>query len=136
MTAGTFARREPGGRATAAEWGSRKLPGLTARVAFAAIEPIEEFVPGIGAWATRLGLTDTAAIATLDQCAAWIWNVAAEQLPGSGGLLDIYHAAGYISDAAKILFGEKDAAAKTWLEQGRCCSPTVGLACAITSARR
>jgi hypothetical protein len=119
MKIGIFARREPGQKATAAEWESRKLPGSTARVAFAAIEPIEEFGPRIGAWATRLGLTDTAAITTLGDGAAWIWNAAAEQLPGSGGVLDIYHASGHISEAGKKLFGEKAAAAKTWLEEGR-----------------
>jgi hypothetical protein len=119
MKVGIFARREPGEAAAAAEWDSRGLPGPTARVAFAAIEPIEEFGPRIGAWAGRLGLTDTAAITTLADGAAWIWNAAAEQLPGSGGVLDIYHAAGHISEAGKELFGEKAAEAKAFLEEGR-----------------
>jgi hypothetical protein len=119
MKIGIFARREPGEKATAAEWDSRKLPGPTARVAFAAIEPIEKFGPRIGVWAGRLGLTDTAAITTLGDGAAWIWNAAAEQLPGSGGVLDIYHAAGHIAEAGKRLFGEKTTSAKAWLEEGR-----------------
>ncbi len=119
MKIGIFARREPGEKATAAEWDSRNLPGPTARVAFAAIEPIKVFGPRIGAWASRLGLTDTAAITTLGDGAAWIWNAAAEQLPGSGGVLDIYHAAGHISEAGKKLFGEKTTETKTWLEEGR-----------------
>ena len=46
MKIGIFARREPGEKATAAEWDSRDLPGPTARVAFAAIEPIDDFAPG------------------------------------------------------------------------------------------
>jgi hypothetical protein len=119
MKIGIFARREPGPKATAAEWDSRTLPAPTARAAFAAIEPIEHFAPRIGAWAGRLGLIDTAAITTLADGAAWIWNAAAEQLPGSGGVLDIYHAAGHIAEAGKKLFGEKSAAAKTFLEGGR-----------------
>jgi hypothetical protein len=118
MKIGIFARREPGQKATAAEWDSRDLPGPTTRLAFAAIEPIERFAPRLGQWAARLGLTDTAAITTLGDGAAWIWNAAAEQLPGSGGVLDIYHASGHISDAGKGLFGE-GAAAKAWLEEGR-----------------
>ena len=89
MKIGIFARREPGEVATAAEWDSRVLPGPTARVAFAAIEPIDGFAPRIAVWASRLGLTDTAAITTLGDGATWIWNAAAEQLPGSGGVLDI-----------------------------------------------
>jgi len=43
----------------------------------------------------------------------------AEQLPGSGGVLDIDQAAVHISDAIKGLFGHGAAAAKTWLEEGR-----------------
>jgi hypothetical protein len=107
MKLAIFARREPGEKATAVQWDSRKLPGPTARVAFAAIEPIEVFGPRIGAWAGRLKLTETAAITTLADGAAWIWNAAAEQLAGSGGVLDIYHAAGHIAEAGKKLFGEK-----------------------------
>ena len=116
---GIFARREPGPKATAAEWDTRTLPAPTARVAFAAIEPIERFAPRLGVWAARLGLTDTAAITTLGDGAAWIWNAAAEQLPGSGGVLDIYHVAEHISDAGKELFGVGTPEAATWLEVGR-----------------
>ena len=75
--------------------------------------------PPLGAWAARLGLTDTAAITTLGDGAAWIWNAAAEQLPGCGGVLDIYHAAEHIADAGKGLFGEGTPAAAAWLEGGR-----------------
>ncbi len=136
MKIGIFARREPGPKATAAEWDSRDLPAPTARVAFAAIEPIDRFAPRLGQWAGRLGLTDTAAITTPGDGAAWIGNAAAEQLPGSGGVLDIDHASGHLSDAGKGLFGEGTAAAKTWLEGGGpCCCPTAGPGCATTSAR-
>jgi hypothetical protein len=119
MKIGIFARREPGRKATAAQWESRTLPAPTARLAFAAIEPIERFAPRIGEWAGRLGLTDTAAITTLGDGAAWIWNAAAEQLAGSGGVLDIYHAAEHIAEAGKKLFGEDAGAAKSFLEEGR-----------------
>ncbi len=119
MKIGIFARRQPGEPATSAEWDSRALPGATARVAFAAIEPIERFAPRIGEWAGRLELRDTAAITTLGDGAAWIWNAAAEQLRGCRGVLDIYHAAEHISGAGKKLFGEGTDEAKTWLEEGR-----------------
>ena len=119
MKIGIFARRVPGDSATSAQWDSRKLPAPTTRVAFAAIEPIDRFAPRIGQWAERLQLTDTAAITTLGDGAAWIWNAAAEQLRGCGGVLDIYHAAEHIAEAGKKLFGEKAGASKTWLEEGR-----------------
>jgi hypothetical protein len=116
MKIGIFARREPGEKAAAAEWDSRHLPGPSARVAF---EPIDRFAPRVGRWAGRLGLADTAAITTLGDGAAWIWDAAAEQLPGSGGVLEIYHASQHVSDAGKGLFGEGTAAARAWLEGGR-----------------
>jgi hypothetical protein len=119
MKVGIFARRPRGAKATAAEWDTRDLPAPTARVAFAAVEPVEGFAPRIGAWAGRLGLTDTAAVTTLGDGAAWIWGAVAEQLPGGGGVLDIYHAAAHIAGAGKALFGEGSAAAAAWLEAGR-----------------
>jgi hypothetical protein len=136
MKLGIFARREPGGKATAAEWDSRDLPGPTARVAFAAIEPIGRFAPRIGEWAGRLKLDDTAAITTLGDGAAWIGNAAAERLPGSGGVLDIYHASGHISDAGKGLFGEGPPRRPGRKRGEPCCCPTAGPGCAITSGRR
>ena len=116
---GIFARREPGARATAAQWATRKLPAPTARVAFAAIEPIDRFAPRISQWAGRLNLRNTAAITTLADGAAWIWNAAAQQLSGSGGVLDIFHAAGHIADAGRKLFGQGTDAALAWQEEGR-----------------
>ncbi len=48
MKHGILARREPGEKATAAEWDRRDLPGPTARVAFAAIKSIDPFAPRLG----------------------------------------------------------------------------------------
>ena len=61
MKIGIFARREPGQKAMAARWDSRDLTGPTARVAFAAIEPVERFAPRIGEWASRQEPGDGAA---------------------------------------------------------------------------
>ena len=51
--------------------------------------------------------------------AEWIWNAAARQFGGCHQVLDIYHAAEYVADAGKGLFGEGTAAAAAWLERGR-----------------
>ena len=109
MKIGIFARREPGAPATSAEWDRRDLPAPTARVAFAAIEPIEKFAPRIGRWAERLALCDTVAITTLADGAPWIWNATAEQLKGSGGVLDIFDAVHHIADASEKLCGDQSA---------------------------
>ena len=118
LKVGIFARRERGEPATPAEWDDRALPAPTARVAFAAIETIDDFGPRWGEWAARLEITDPTAITVLGDGAEWIWNAASRQFGASGQVLDIYHAAEYVSDAGKGLFGEGTAAA-AWSEEGR-----------------
>ena len=51
--------------------------------------------------------------------AEWIWNAAPRQFGDCHQVLDIYHAAHYISDAGKGLFGDKTPAATAFLEEGR-----------------
>lgn len=115
---GIFARRQRGEAATPADWDKRELPPPTTRVAFAAIETIDDFAPRWGEWAARLGITELTAITVLGDGAEWIWNAAARQFGACHQVLDIYHAAEYVSDAGKGLFGEGTAAA-AWLEDGR-----------------
>ncbi len=119
MKVGIFARRERGEAATPAEWDERELPAPTARVAFAAIQSIDDFAPRWREWADRLKITDRAAITVLGDGAEWIRNAAARQFGGCHEVLDIYHAAEYVSDAGKGLFGEGTLAAAAWLERGR-----------------
>jgi hypothetical protein len=119
MKIGIFARRPRGEPATAAEWDDRDLPAPTVRVAFAAIEPIDDFAPQFRQWADRLGITDRTTITVLGDGAGWIWNAAKQQFGDCPQVLDIYHAAEHIADAGKGLFGEKTPAAAAFLEEGR-----------------
>jgi hypothetical protein len=119
MKIGIFARRERGQPATPAEWDKRHVPAPTTRVAFAAIETIDDFAPRWGEWADRLKITDRAAITVLGDGAEWIGNAASRQFGACHQILDIYHAAESIADAGKGLFGEGTPAASTWLERGR-----------------
>jgi TorA maturation chaperone TorD len=118
MKIGIFARRERGEAATPAEWDDRDLPTPTTRVAFAAIETIDDFAPRWSEWAARLGITEPTGITVLGDGAEWIWNAAARQFGPCHEVLDIYHAAAYVSDAGKALFGEGTAAV-AWFEEGR-----------------
>ena len=118
MKIGIFARRERGEPATPAEWDERYLPAPTTRVAFAAIEAIDEFAPQWTEWAARLKIEDLTTITVLGDGAEWIWNAATRQFGGCHQVLDIYHAAEHIDTAAKRLCGE-GAAAKEWLDEGR-----------------
>jgi hypothetical protein len=119
MKIGIFARREPGEPATPEGWDKRPLPPPTTRVAFAAIEAIDDFAPRWGEWATRLGIVDMTTVTVLGDGAEWIWNAASRELPGAVQVLDIYHAAEHIADAARRRFGEGTAEAARWLERGR-----------------
>jgi hypothetical protein len=119
MKIGIFARREPGEPATPADWDKRNLPSPTVRVAFAAIETIDDFAPRWSEWATRLGITDLTTISVLGDGAEWIWKAATKQFGSCHQVLDIYHAAEHISDAGKRLYGEGTAEAAKWLEEGR-----------------
>ena len=119
MKIGIFARREPGEKAAPAEWDKRDLPTPTARVAFAAIETIDDFAPRWSEWATRLGITDLTQISVLRDGAEWIWNAAPRQFGECPQVLDIYRAAEYLADAGKALFGEGTTEAAAWLEDGR-----------------
>ena len=119
MKIGIFARRECGEPVATVDWDKRDLPAPTARVAFARIETIGDFAPRWSEWAARLGLDDPTEIAVLGDGAEWIWNAATREFPGCTQVLDIYHAAEHVGDAAKRLFGEGTTAASAWFEQGR-----------------
>jgi hypothetical protein len=118
MKIGIFARRERGEPATPTEWDKRHLPAPTTRVAFAAIETIDDFAPRWSQWAARLAIEDLTKITVLGDGAEWIWNAATREFSGCHQILDIYHAAEHIDDAAKRRFGEGTAATE-WLDQGR-----------------
>jgi hypothetical protein len=119
MKIGIFARRERGEPSTPANWDKRHLPAPTMRFAFAAIETIDDFAPRWGEWADRLGIEDRSKITVLGDGAEWIWNASSRQFPGCTQVLDIYHGAEHIADAARRRFGEGTATATEWLDRGR-----------------
>ena len=48
-----------------------------------------------------------------------IWNAASREFPGCTRVLDIYHGAEHIADAARTRFGEGTTTAKEWLDRRR-----------------
>ncbi len=119
MKIGVFARRERGEPATPADWNKRDLPAPTTRAAFAAVETIDDFAPRWSQWAARLDIKDLTTISVLGDGAEWIWNAAARQFGNCHQILDVYHAAEHVADAAKSLHGEGTPEAAAWLEEGR-----------------
>jgi hypothetical protein len=114
-----FARRPAGKPAEAATWDERQLPRPTARRALAAVEEAQAFGPRCRAEAERLGLPDSRAVSVLGDGAEWVWNLAQEQFPQARQCLDIYHAAEHIAAAAKKVFGEGAAEARSQAQLGR-----------------
>lgn len=120
MRLSIFAKRRRG-RPVAGrdDWEQRHLPAPHARVIQAGIRTGEQLGPGWRRLAGRLGLRDTAAITVIADGAKWIWAQAAGHLPGAAGVLDIYHAGEHLWAAAKQVFGEGTAAARTWVAEQR-----------------
>lgn len=117
---GIFAKRKRGEAVETAKWDDRKLPAPTARFAFARIAECQDFAATWGSTATRLGIDPASGTLTiLGDGAEWIWNRAAEQFPGSPGVLDIYHALEYVCGGAKALFGDGTPEAKRYSDRGR-----------------
>lgn len=51
--------------------------------------------------------------------AKWIWNIADEQFPGAVQIIDLYHAKGTISNAAKAIFGPDNEFGEQWAKTCR-----------------
>src|SRR5262249_25733182 len=113
---GVLPNRPRGPAARPEEGDDRELPPPQARVGFAAIEASDRFGTRWDQWAARLGVKDRSTITVLADGAKWIWEEARQNLIGSAGVLDIYHALEHVSDAAKILFGEGSTAAREWTD--------------------
>ena len=119
MRLAVFAKRVAGNPATPAEWDSRTLPTPSCRVLFGGLWTAEQYGPQWRAWAGRLGIRQTAEVTVLADGAKWIWNQVEHNLPGAGGVLDIYHASEHLHSTAKVLFGEGAVERFAWVEARR-----------------
>jgi hypothetical protein len=119
MRLAIFARRRRGPAATPERWDERALPAPSARVLFGGLWTAEQFGPQWRAWATRLGVKQTAEVTVVADGAKWIWHQAERNLPGAAGVLDIYHASEHLHAAAKALYGEGSAEGAAWVEARR-----------------
>jgi hypothetical protein len=97
----------------------RHLPAPATRVAFTAIEAIDDFAPRWSKWAVRLGIEDLSTITVVGDGTEWIWNAASRAFPDCTQVLDRYHGAEHIADAARTRFGEGTKTAKEWLGRRR-----------------
>jgi hypothetical protein len=120
MRLSIFAKRERGQPAKGRrDWEQRDLPTPHTRVIQAAIRTGDQLGPGWRRMAGRLGLSDATSVSVIADGAKWIWNQAADHLPGATGVLDIYHASEHLWDAAREQFGEGTAQARAWVDTRR-----------------
>jgi len=113
-----FACRERGQPATAADYEQRDLPAPAARCLVAEAEAAEGFGPRCQAEAQRLGVS-AIELSVLGDGAEWIWNPVGREFPGACEVLDLYHGAEHIAAAAKKVFGEGAAEARSQAKRGR-----------------
>ncbi len=120
MRLSIFARRNRGKPAAGrGDWEQRGLPAPHARVIQAGIRTGDQLGPGWRRMASRLGLTDTGSITVIADGAKWIWGQTSAHLPGSVGVLDIYHATEHLWAAARAVLGEGAAQTRAWVEARR-----------------
>jgi hypothetical protein len=116
---GVFDRRQRGEPTTAAEWDERDLPPPAVRSVVAAVEEAADFGQRLAAEAGRLGLTDPEEFSVLGDGAEWVWNLSGRHFPGADELLDVWHGAEHLADAAKAACGPGTEQAEAQAKRGK-----------------
>lgn len=80
------------------------------------IENCEEFGPRLYAEAFRRGWEKARRKVFIADGAPWLWNLADQYFPGATQIVDYYHAAGHLSDLAKLLYPSDEIGRKRWLK--------------------
>lgn len=114
-----FARRERGESTTSLDADERDLPAPGVRSVVAAIEEAALFGPRCAGEAARLKLPGASELTVLGDGAEWVWNLAGRHFAGATEVLDIWHGAEYLAQAAKAVFGASSEQVPAHLEQGR-----------------
>ncbi len=84
---------------------------------FADLGDIATFGRQLWLEAQRRGIDQAQRVVVIGDGAHWIWNLAEEHFPGATQILDWYHAATYVWQAAHALYGEDSDDAKRWARQ-------------------
>ena len=89
------------------------------RSVVAAVEEAAAFGERCAAEARRLGWNDPKPMSVLGDGAEWIWNLADRHFDGAAQCLDFWHAAGYLGEGARAVFGSGSDEAKAALGRGK-----------------
>jgi hypothetical protein len=113
-----LACRERGEPCDSAGLDGRRLPPPSARSVVAAVEGREAFGPRLEAEALRLGVPLGAGLSVLGDGAEWIWNLADDHFHGAAQVLDVWHAAQKLAEAARAALGAGEEF-RAWLERAK-----------------
>jgi hypothetical protein len=110
-----LACRERARPCESADLGQRDLPRPSARSVVAAVEGREDFGERVEAEAMRLGLPLGEGLSVLGDGAEWVWALAEDHFHGAAQVLDVWHGAEKLAEAARAAFGG-GAEMQRWLE--------------------
>jgi len=82
-------------------------------------ETLSDFAQRADREARRSGFTQAQRRVVLGDGAPWIWNLAGELFPGAEQIVDLFHAKGHLSDAAKAIYGTGSELGEQWGKQRR-----------------
>jgi len=93
------------------------LPCAEARQYMAVLGDVARFGPALWAVAVAHDLPRAARSSVAADGAEWIWNLAADLFPDSRQIVDWYHAAQHLAQAAHALFPKDETRALDWYRQ-------------------
>ena len=82
-------------------------------------ESLSEFAQRVERETQRRGFAKAALQVVIGDGAKWIWNIADEQFPDAVQIIDLFHAKGTISTAAKAIFGTESEFGSQWAKTCR-----------------
>ena len=82
-------------------------------------ESLSEFAQRVEREAGRRGYHKAKRQVIIGDGAKWIWNIAEEQFPAAIQIIDLFHAKGTISNAAKAIFGAENEFGVQWAKTCR-----------------
>ena len=82
-------------------------------------ESLSEFAQRVEREVSRRGFYQAERQVIIGDGAKWIWNIADEQFPGAIQIIDLFHAKGTISNAAKAIFGTENEFGAQWAKTCR-----------------
>ncbi|MEX2443801.1 MAG: ISKra4 family transposase, partial [Alkalispirochaeta sp.] len=82
-------------------------------------ESLSEFAQRVERETQRRGFDTSARQVVIGDGAKWIWNIADEQFPDAVQIIDLFHAKGTISTAAKAIFGTENEFGAQWAKTCR-----------------